>query len=293
MQVLSVGPIFLDLTFTGLDDSGPQLGNEIYASHFTITCGGAANVAIATAKLGLTTGLVADRGEDEILETALKQLTEAGVELHLATHRNWQTPTTVLLNYAQDRALVTYETEPPKSVLKQDWQMDAELVICSLRPEKMPWLATARSQDIVVIADIGTDPTGSWNLADLPDLTNCQVFTPNLSEARAYTKKTDIAEILEELTKWVPLAIVTMGEAGAAAMERGGEPILVAAPKVDVVDAGGAGEVFNAALAYSIIHRWELEDGLKLAVNAAALSITRSGGAYTAPTLKEVLATLE
>src|SRR3712207_3144154 len=64
VDLLVTGTVFLDLIFTGLP-AAPVGGREIMASGMGSSPGGAANMAVAAARLGLRTGLAAVFGRSE------------------------------------------------------------------------------------------------------------------------------------------------------------------------------------------------------------------------------------
>jgi ribokinase len=63
---------------------------------------------------------------------------------------------------------------------------------------------------------------------------------------------------------------------------------LIAAPKVNVVDTTGAGDVFNAALAVARSEGASLVEACQFAVRAAALSVTRLGAQRSVPSRAEL-----
>lgn len=60
--------------------------------------------------------------------------------------------------------------------------------------------------------------------------------------------------------------------------------------KVKAVDSTGAGDIYHAALTYFLAHNYDLERAIRLANISGAISVTRFGGRFSIPSLKEVLA---
>ena len=73
--------------------------------------------------------------------------------------------------------------------------------------------------------------------------------------------------------------LVSLGSAGAVLVPRDGEPVDIRAPRVPAVDATGAGDGLNGALAAALADGMELEAAARRAVVAASLSVTRVGRA--------------
>ena len=68
------------------------------------------------------------------------------------------------------------------------------------------------------------------------------------------------------------------------------DPCLSAAYSVEAVDATAAGDCFNGALATALAEGRSLLDGVRFAMAAAALSVTRRGAIPSLPTREEIAA---
>lgn len=292
-DLLACGLFFTDMTFTGLPTGGPRLGHEIRVGPYFQTPGGIANSSIAAARLGLSVCMAADVGDDPMTIGALAALNEEGIDTcHALVHAGWQTPLTVLLNYDDDRALVTSETaHPGDCMLRADFHPSARIAITHLQPFPMPWLRNAAAAGSLVIGDIGWDESGRWQLDDLVELDHCQVFTPNETEALHYTRSDTPEQSIRRLADRVPLSVITLGARGVMALDAGtGEFVHVPPVAGPVVDTGGAGDVFSSGLAAGLIAELPLGEVLRLGTLVSALTISRPGGATTAPALDEVKA---
>ncbi len=290
-DLLACGLFFTDMTFTGLPSGGPRLGHEIRVGPYVQTPGGIANSSIAAARLGLSVCMAADVGDDPMTVGALAALNEEGIETcHALVHTGWQTPLTVLLNYDDDRALVTSETaHPGDCMLRADFHPSARVAITHLQPFPMPWLRNAADAGTVVIGDTGWDGSGRWQLDELIELDHCQVFTPNETEALHYTRRDTPEEAIRVLAERVPLPVITLGARGVMALDAGtGEFVHVPPIPGPVVDTGGAGDVFSSGLAAGLIGGLPLADVLRLGTVVSAVTISRPGGASTAPALDEL-----
>ncbi|MGA4670843.1 carbohydrate kinase family protein [Propionibacteriaceae bacterium Y1923] len=290
-DLLAVGLFFNDLVFSGLPSEGPQPGREVRTAPYLGVPGGIANSSIAAARIGLDVGMVADVGDDTLGRGMLDTLEREGVHTrNCLIHRDWQTPLTVIMNYAGDRAMVTAETPHPGAcVLRQREHPRARVAIAHLQPFAMPWLAEAVSHGTQVIGDCGWDESGAWDLSALVDLGYCHSFTPNLVEAQHYTRTTDPEQALLGLAEHVPEPVITLGGEGAIALDSSnGEVVHAPALPVTVIDASGAGDVFSAGWAAGLLTTWPLVQRLRFATALASLTVARPGGAITSPTLGEL-----
>jgi len=82
--------------------------------------------------------------------------------------------------------------------------------------------------------------------------------------------------------------LVTLGSAGAVLVRRDGDPIEIPAPTVKAVDSVGAGDALNGALAACLAEGLSLEEAARRAVVAAALSVTKPGARGGLPTREEL-----
>jgi len=85
--------------------------------------------------------------------------------------------------------------------------------------------------------------------------------------------------------------VVTMGDQGASALE-GDRFYHEAAFPVHAVDTTGAGDVFRGGFIYALVHGQPIDQALRTANAAAAVSCTRLGALNGVPTLDEVNALL-
>ena len=83
------------------------------------------------------------------------------------------------------------------------------------------------------------------------------------------------------------VVIVTLGEKGAL-MVTESKDLHFPAYKVSAVDTTGAGDAFNGALSVAIAEGRELEEPIKLANAAGALSVTKRGAQPSLPQSEEV-----
>lgn len=87
--------------------------------------------------------------------------------------------------------------------------------------------------------------------------------------------------------------IVTLGADGAGVLRPDGSVAVVPGRRMPVVDTTGAGDCFNAALAFAIASGREPERAVAFAIAASALSVTRLGAQAGMPALADVKALLD
>jgi sugar/nucleoside kinase (ribokinase family) len=157
-------------------------------------------------------------------------------------------------------------------------------------------LLVARAHDAgtTVSLDTGWDPEDCWTQV-LAALATVDVLLPNAQEVvrlasavdgRLGTEGLDAADAATALAAGGPLVVAKLGADGALAV-RDGAVVRVAAPRVDTVDAVGAGDSFDAGFLTGWLEGLDLVDALTLACACGALSTRRSGGTAGQPTRAE------
>ena len=86
--------------------------------------------------------------------------------------------------------------------------------------------------------------------------------------------------------------VVTLGARGALVIRSDGSVVEAVAPRVDAVDTVGAGDTFVGALAADLAAGRALDEAVRRAVVAAALSTTKAGARGGMPTRSELEAAL-
>lgn len=284
VDVVLSGAVFFDLVMGELDHA-PAPGTEVYARELATAPGGIANLAVATARLGLRTGLVTTLGDDIYGRWCREFLADyEGVDLSRSrTVTGWPTPLTVSLAYDDDRSMITREEPAPSTPGAADVPARAAIVDLRAVARDEAWLSSA-ARGTLVFADLGWDPTGRWDPADLRALEACHAFTPNEREAMAYTRTDTPVAAARALAERVPLVVVTCGAAGAVAIDAvSGEEARVPAIPVRARDATGAGDVFAAALVAATLEQWPLSQRIAFAALCAGLAVEGVGGSISAP----------
>lgn len=115
------------------------------------------------------------------------------------------------------------------------------------------------------------------------------VFILNEVEGETLTSKNESKEILEELKKQYPHAMIflTLGKKGSIAWDTQ-KTYLQPAYVVNAVDPTGAGDTFTGFLIGSMAKDIEIEECLKLASAASAMSVLTLGASNSIPELDQV-----
>ncbi|NMP22913.1 carbohydrate kinase family protein [Sulfobacillus harzensis] len=289
---LVVGPTFVDIVMSEMSRL-PAAGEEVHVGNASWAPGGYAISAIVLNRLGISTQLVTDIGEDELGATLVSRLQREGLSTD-AVFRSDRTNIAVALNWSGDRGIVSYThplTDPTERVESQ-LQDGCDLVLLSARhPHARSVAAAAFAHSVPVALSL------SWHPEFLVSPSLKQLFPYarylfcNVPEALLVTGETDFVRALGILGEAVPEVVVTRGAEGVAALVDG-EFIEVPAEPAIMVDATGAGDVFAATYLACALRALDLRDRLSAATWAAAQAVRKVGGSTGAPNWNDVTAHL-
>jgi ribokinase len=268
-------PVFLDLTFVGLE-SLPVLGEERFAAELLRSPGGGAITAVGAARLGLSVAVAAPLGDDVPGDVVRAALAEEGVD-SIATRPAPRTPTTVVLPFGGDRAMVTVDPGARATV--------ADVAVRAPR-------AVAASLDQLYVVPpgafgyvtCGSDDARAYGGRPPAELTGARALFVSQSEALTLTGAATVDEAAGRLAELAETAVVTLAADGAIASS-GGKTVAVAAERVEhPIDTTGAGDLLVAAYIWADLRGADPAERLQWAVLYASLAVntpTGVGGALT------------
>jgi sugar/nucleoside kinase (ribokinase family) len=106
-----------------------------------------------------------------------------------------------------------------------------------------------------------------------PTMQGLRALLLNDREARALTHAADAETAAAILADHGTTVVVTCGPVGAVAVEPGGRVTRAAAPRVEVEDTTGAGDLFTAAYVWADLSGRSIEERLDVAVRYASMSL--------------------
>jgi len=256
-----------------------------------ISCGGQMTTAMACcARLGLRAKYVGITGTDE---------NGRRIRAEMAHHHVDMTDSVIRDVANQFAVIIVDESTGERIVL---WDRDERL---ALRPREVPGEAIraarlvhvddvdqgaaieaariGREARVRVASDIDrlTDRTG-----ELVAAVSIPIFAEHVPPA--LTGKSDPESALRALRKHHDgLLCVTLGAQGALALD-GDRVIHSPGFAVHAVDTTGAGDVFRGGFIYATLQGWPIEQVLRFANGAAAVSCTRLGALAGIPSLSDV-----
>jgi ribokinase len=284
-QVVVIGSINMDITVHA--DRLPERGQTVTGGTALRGGGGkGANAAVAAARAGATTRLVAAVGDDEPGTAALEALWAEGVDVGAVV---------ALPGVATGTALIVVDAAGDNQIAVASGAnheldgghvaaalgdgaagLDGACVLLSFELLDPPLVAAARLATQAG-ATLVVNPAPARELPGA--LIACApILTPNQHEAATLTGEDEPERAAAALAARTGApVVVTLGERGALVADPGGDARRHPAPAVEAVDATGAGDVFNGVLAAALAGGAPLAVAVDAAVAAAADSVTRPG----------------
>jgi ribokinase len=273
-------PAFLDLTFVGLE-ALPDPGEERFAGELLRSPGGGAITAVAAARLGLDTALVAPVGDDLGGRYVRTELERDGVVL--AGFRTKRTPETVVMPVGQDRTMVT--VDPGIRARASD--------VAALTPVAVA--ANLDQLDLVpngvrAYLTCGDDDARAFAGNLPPRLVGTRALFLNAREALVLTGEATAKAALERLGEWIETVIVTIDAQRALAMVGGAPAEVPDYSDGAIVDVTGDRDLLCAAFAWADLRGARPAERIAWAQLYSQLAMgvpTATGGAVTEARLLE------
>jgi len=280
----------------------PAPGETVLGGSFATTPGGkGANQAVAARRAGAEVVFVAAVGDDDLGRQAVERYRGEGIDVgHVRVVPG--AASGVALIYVDDggenmiavaSGANLHLTPDDVAALPGDLFRPGDVLVAGLEIPYETALAAmrrGRAAGMTVILNPAPAPEpGDPRVAEL--LAEADVATPNRGEARSLAgpgRGDDPLALAGRIRSRGPkTVVVTLGSEGCLATT-GGEVYEVPSRKVEAVDAVGAGDAFNGALAAVLAEGRPLGEALAWATAAAALAVTRPGAQSALPTREAI-----
>jgi ribokinase len=280
-------------------DRIPKPGETILGGEFVTAAGGkGANQAVAAARAGGHVTFIARVGRDIFGDQAVAGFVKDRIDVeHIV--RDKVTPSGVALIFvAKDGENSIAVASGANGRLSPADVKKARKTIASAAVVVMQLetpLGTVRAAaEIAAKAGVSVilNPAPAQRLPD-ELLRLVSILTPNETEAELLTgikvdDETSAGQAADRLlARGVPTVIITLGPRGAFVASEGLRKLIRGFP-MRAVDTTAAGDVFNGALAVALAEGQTLEQAVRFANAAAAISVTRMGAQPSAPKRKKI-----
>ena len=279
----------------------PKPGETILGWEFKMLPGGkGANQAVALSKLGVKTGMISRVGGDFLGEELLRNLERNGVDVgNVKRDDETHTGLALIIVDRRGRNMIAVargadERISPKDVddsseaigsaefLLAQLEVPVETVLHAIR------VAHGRGVKVVLnAAPAQRLPQDIFPLIDYLIVNEVEVST--LSRSRVTDLRSAEKAGKKLIRMGVRNVVITLGRLGAMLIKGGEVTVRVKGVKVKAVDTTGAGDAFCGAFTAFLSEGRPVEEALRLANYAAALSVTRVGAQEALPTRDEVI----
>jgi len=277
----------------------PRPGETILGGKFSTAAGGkGANQAVAAARAGGQVTFIARVGDDMFGQQALRGFEADGIDVQYVK-TDPSEPSGVALIFVDEKGENSIAVASGANACLSPQDVDeaaaairsADILLMQL---ETPLATVQRAAEIARAAGVKVilNPAPAMPLDDAL-LANLTIITPNESEAELLTgvavTDTASAEAAAKalLDRGVEVAIITLGSKGAL-LKTSKLTKVIPGFKVTAVDATAAGDVFNGSLAVALAEGKALEEAVRFANAAAALSVTKLGAQPSIPKREEI-----
>ncbi len=308
-RVLVVGSLNVDLV--ARVERLPVAGETVAGADLERTPGGKGlNQAVAAARAGAVVALCGHVGDDDNGRWLLGLAAAEGIDVDAVASVPVATGTalitvaadganTIVVSPGANRADAPVGVAPGRGdVVLAQAEIPQSAVTGALAAAR-----EAGATTVVNLAPFRVPAPGQWELIDVLVVNETELAGLLAAEgvdaaAPDTADGADRARAAAELAARALLAarpgpgtlVVTLGAAGAVAIEAAGEARVVVAPEVEALDTVGAGDCLTGWLAAGLAEGLSLAVALERAVVAASIAVLRRGAAVAMPTAAEVRA---
>ena len=287
-EILCYGEIGIDNIIQA--DSLPSPENAVFPKSDSYHGGGAAaNTAVWLSLLGVRVKLTGNViGRDLHGQMVLENLSKHhNIDLSLVEQRTEVTTPftrTIVTPDGERSFLIFWYPQAPKIPLTNE--MLAGVIFLPLDlyggPERLAAAKLAHESGVsTAIGDV------IW--PEHPALPYCSIATNSSPYIRQTFPGVDVREHarkLQSISKGI--VVTTDGPSTVHAIDAQGNGFLITPPRVDVVDATGAGDAFRSGLLFGLLQGFDLPHSLCWAVACGSLKVRSLGAATTLPEFKEI-----
>lgn len=273
--------------------SAPAKGELSFVDRVEVHLGGLAGAtAIASSKLGASTGIIACVGQDSFGDFLVSTMADAGVDVSQVQRMADSTTssTIVLVDGEGERSFL--HSVGANACLREDCvdfdYVSQAKVLHWGGPALCPGLdgepisrVMKRAQELGVCTSMDTvfDGSGRWYPLIEGVLPHLDIVMSSLEEARQYTGQ-DTPENMADffLSKGPETVVIKLGPEGIL-LATPDTKLRISAHDVQVVDSTGAGDSACGGFLYGYVCGWDAERCARLANAVGALTVQSVGGA--------------
>lgn len=288
-DVLALGELNADLILNKIDGE-PEIGKEKFAQDMILTLGSSTAIFAANiASLGSRTAFVGMIGKDSFGDLVKSSLQSKGVDTSLLIETDKAaTGATIVLNYNEDRAMVTYQgtmdmlsfADIDKNIFKETKHVHISSIFLQsgIKKDLIDILSYAKKCGVTTSLDTQWDPIEKWDFDYARILPLVSVFIPNEKELLLLTNSEKLEDAIEKIKPYINTCVIKRGSKGSLLVQKDAMNDMAAFLNTEVVDAIGAGDSFNAGFIHQYIQGKSLIECQRTGNLTGAINTTAAGG---------------
>jgi sugar/nucleoside kinase (ribokinase family) len=291
LDIIVLGELNVDIILNRIDKF-PEMGKEILAGNLDLTLGSSSAIfASNLSSLGARVAFIGKIGNDGFASTVLESLESRGVDTsHIIRSETFNTGATIVLNFGNDRAMVTYPgamedlkvEEIDTGFLKTAKHLHFSSIFLQpgIKPDLPRLFHEAKSMGLTTSLDPQWDPAEKWDINPKELLPHLDVFMPNRMEFLNLTSTDSLEEGIEKIKHIAPELIVVVKDGTNGAYGWNGKTMIYQPSFLNEnpEDCIGAGDSFNAGFIRKFTMGASLAECLEYGSLTGALSTTCAGG---------------
>lgn len=302
-RVLVAGSINMDVVVTA--SRSPRLGETVIGESLQYLPGGkGANQAIAAARLGRDTVLIARTGDDELASVLRSSLAAAGVSLeHVVPTTGTSSGVALVVVAGGDNSIIVIPGANalltpadvsgvrifPGDVLVSQFEIATDTIESFFRAGR-----AGQATTVLNPSPFGPIPSSLLELTDvlLVNDVELRMLASDYGMTADDGPRALMAGLRERALRPGQALVVTLGPDGCL-IAAGDDDVAVPGRKVPVRDTTGAGDCFAGVLAHRLAEGASLEAAARVANVAASLCVQRLGASDSMPDASELASALD
>ncbi len=288
-DVIVVGELNVDLILNSID-SFPEMGKEKLAKKMTLALGSSSAIfASNLSALGAKVAFIGKIGNDTFGYLVKEILISKNVNAdYLITSDELNTGATIILNFDEDRAMVTYPGAMEHLTINdisdetissaKHLHFSSYFLQPGMQPDTARLFNKAKDKGLTTSLDIQWDPSEKWDFNYKEVLPYVDVFLPNEQEALLLTNENTLDSAINKLIPFAKYIAVKLGSKGSFLAGNGNNIFKKSFLNNNVVDAIGAGDSFNAGFIFKFINGYDVNECQEFGNLTGAINTTASGG---------------
>lgn len=288
-DVLVIGELNVDLILNHIEKF-PDIGKETLAGQMNLTLGSSSAIfASNLSTLGTSVAFVGKLGHDNFGDYIISSLKSRGVDTQYVSRSvKHSTGATIVLNFGEDRAMVTYQgamkhlalSDIPEEALQASRHLHVSSVFLQpgLKNDLISLFKKAKEAGMTTSIDPQWDPAEKWDVDLKQLLPFVDVFLPNITELYALTRTETLDDAFTKIGSFCRRVVVKNGSEGAYLFDGLSLHHQPAFLNREVVDSIGAGDSFDAGFIHKFLQQKALAECVEFGALIGAVSTTRPGG---------------